>query len=246
MHTEEFHPSNIALFLDSRYLRSRRFSEQLAVRLNNPLPYRDISGTSFVARFHTLPVEIRHNLSSEDIMKTLIISLALTVTFLLGTEATTAQPIPDTKAVAFSERNLGGPRLGLTFIPSRGKLREELEKREIGGIISQFGWHFEWQVIPDGGGPQFVVEFIPLVGGVEYGKILLSTTLGLGIRMPSGIEFGLGPNLLFGGEGAHTALMASIGKSFNYSGVSIPINLVWVTNPDGNRIGVIVGYAIAK
>jgi hypothetical protein len=179
-------------------------------------------------------------------MKTLIISLALTFSFLLCTEATTAQPVPSTGPVSFAERNLGGPRLGLTFIPGGGKLRDELEKREIGPIISQFGWHFEWQVIPEGGGPQFVVEFIPLVGGVEYGKVLLSTTLGLGIRMPSGIEFGLGPNLLFAGEGAHTALMASIGKSFDYSGVSIPINLVWVTNPDGNRIGLIVGYAIAK
>ncbi|MFA6234285.1 MAG: hypothetical protein WC824_08890, partial [Bacteroidota bacterium] len=88
-------------------------------------------------------------------------------------------------------------------------------------------------------------EFVPLVAGVEYGKLLFSGTLGLGIRMPSGIEFGIGPNLLFAGDGATPALMATIGKSFDYSGVSIPINLVWVTNPDGSRLGIIVGYAIS-
>ncbi len=157
-----------------------------------------------------------------------------------------AQSADEFRKVSFAERNLGGPRLGITFIPSGNNLSKELEKEGIRSVISQFGWHFEWQVVPDGGGPQFVVQLVPLVAGVEYGKFLFSTTLGLGIRLPSGIEFGLGPNLLFAGKGATTALMATIGKSFNYSGVSIPINLVWVTNPDGNRFGIMVGYAIGE
>jgi hypothetical protein len=158
--------------------------------------------------------------------------------------AHTSHALAQQRIVTFAERNLGGPRLGLTYVPGNSEAVRELEKEGLRPILSQFGWHFEWQVIPDGGGPQFVVQFVPLVAGVEYGKFLLSTTLGLGIRLPSGVEFGLGPNLLFAGKGAETGLMATIGKSFDYSGVSIPINLVWVTNPAGNRMSIIVGYAI--
>ena len=65
--------------------------------------------------------------------------------------------------------------------------------------------------------------------------------------MPSGVEFGLGPNMLIGGtNGISTALVVAIGKSFNYGGVSIPLDLVYATNPDGNRISIIFGYAIRK
>ena len=179
-------------------------------------------------------------------MKTTVSLIVILLGLTLGMSRVAAQISEIPTPVTFVERNLGGPRFGLTFVPGGGKLSDELKKEGIQSVISQFGWHFEWQVIPDGGGPQFVVELVPLIGGVEYGKFLMSTTLGLGIRMPSGIEFGLGPNLLFTEGGANPALMATIGKSFNYSGVSIPINLVWVTNPDGNRIGIMIGYAIAK
>lgn len=178
--------------------------------------------------------------------KSLYICSLVAALLLCSSPGVFAQSADDFRKVDFAERNLGGPRLGLTFIPGGGNLSKELEKEGIRSVISQFGWHFEWQVVPEGGGPQFVVQLVPLVAGVEYGKFLFSATLGLGIRLPSGIEFGLGLNLLLAGQGATTALMATIGKSFNYSGVSIPINLVWVTNPDGNRFGIMVGYAIGE
>jgi len=149
--------------------------------------------------------------------------------------------------ILFEERNLSGPRLGVTMIPGDGVLVNKLDSVGIGRTISQFGWHFEWQVIPEGGGPQFVVELVPMVGGVEYGKIIPSATLAMGVRLPNGIEFGMGPNLLFGGEDiVHSSLVLAVGKSFNYGGVSIPINLAYATNPEGNRISIIFGYAISK
>ncbi|KAA3618293.1 MAG: hypothetical protein D8M58_20535 [Calditrichaeota bacterium] len=172
-----------------------------------------------------------------------------------------AQSWKQNKPVEFAERNMGGPRLGVTVIPGNGRLVQKLKDEGIGSTISQFGWHFEWQVVPKGGGPSFIVEFIPLVGGVEYGKVIPSATLAMGIRMPNGIEFGIGPNVLIGltekkAEGIgdpvkkktdlQSALTIAVGKSINYSGVSIPINLVYTTNPDGNRISVVFGYAIAK
>jgi hypothetical protein len=148
--------------------------------------------------------------------------------------------------VLFGERNLGGPRLGVTYVAGSGKLYQTLERNKIGRALSQFGWHFEYQVIPDGGGPSFVIQFVPLVAGVEYGKLIPSGTLAMGVRLPEGIEFGLGPNALVTDEGVKTALVMAVGKSFSYGGVNIPVNLVYATNPDGNRISIIFGYAIRK
>jgi hypothetical protein len=149
--------------------------------------------------------------------------------------------------VTFYKRNLGGPRLGVTFITGDNELSRMLDKKGMGRQLSQFGWHFEYQVIPDGGGPQFVVQFTPLIAGVEYGKVIPAATLAMGIRFPSGYEFGLGPNVAAGtGKTSPTALVVGIGKTFNYGGVSVPLNLVYATNPDGHRISVIIGYAIDR
>ena len=177
------------------------------------------------------------------------LAILLTVAFLMtfNCQIISAQTENPNMPIRFSKRNMGGPRLGITYIPGDGELVQKLKDNGIGNTISQFGWHFEYAVIPEGGGPSFVIEFIPLVGGVEYGKFVPSATLAMGVRMPNGIEFGMGPNLLYGGgDNVNSALVLALGKSFDYGGVSIPINLVFVTNPDGNRVSVIFGYAIAK
>ncbi len=148
--------------------------------------------------------------------------------------------------VLFGERNLGGPRLGVTYITGNGELSQSLGRNGIGRTLSQFGWHFEYQVIPDGGGPSFVIQLVPLVAGVEYGKFIPSATLAMGVRLPEGIEFGLGPNALVTDEGLKSALVMTVGKSFKYGGVSIPVNFVYATNPGGNRFSIIFGYAIKK
>jgi len=148
--------------------------------------------------------------------------------------------------VTFAERNLSGPRLGVTYLPGSSSLAQKLRDKGIGTTISQFGWHFEYQVIPEGGGPSFVIQGIPLVGGVEYGTLIPSMTVAMGIRIPEGVEFGLGPNLILSDRGGMTSLVMSVGKSFNYGGVSIPLNFVFATNPDGNRFSIIFGYAISR
>ncbi len=149
--------------------------------------------------------------------------------------------------VRFHRRNLGGPRLGMTVIPAGSELSKTLSDHDIGRQMSQFGWHFEYQIIPDGGGPQFVIQFVPLIGGVEYGKIIPGATLAMGIRFPSGFEFGLGPNVTAGThDTSPTSLIVGVGKSFDYGGVSIPLTLAYATNPDGSRVSFIIGYAIDR
>ena len=153
--------------------------------------------------------------------------------------------------VAFDRRNMSGPRLGVTFVSGDGELYQSLECQDIGRVVSQFGWHFERQVIPDGGGPQFVIQFVPMIAAVEYGKFVPGGTLAMGIRMPRGWEFGMGPNIVatkneLDDVKARTSLVVALGKSLNYGGVSIPINLAMSTAPEGNRFSLIFGYAIGK
>ena len=119
----------------------------------------------------------------------------------------------------------------------------------MGRTLSQFGWHFEWQVVPEGGGPQLVVQMVPLVAGVEYGKFIPSATLALGVRFLNGFELGLGPNIVVtgtsGSDPASTALVVALGKSIDYGGVSIPLNVAVAHNPEGTRASFIIGYAIS-
>lgn len=153
--------------------------------------------------------------------------------------------------VTFDRRNMSGPRFGVTYIAGDTELSRELERQDIGPVVSQFGWHFERQIIPDGGGPQFVIQFVPMIAAVEYGRFVPGGTLAMGIRMPGGWEFGMGPNIVatkneFDNTKARTSLVVALGKSFNYGGVSIPVNLAVSTEPDGNRFSLIFGYAIGK
>lgn len=153
--------------------------------------------------------------------------------------------------VAFDRRNMGGPRFGVTYFPGDTELYQSLQDQDVGRVVSQFGWHFERQVIPEGGGPQFVVQFVPMIAGVEYGKFVPGGTLAMGIRMPRGWEFGMGPNVVaskdeFDNVKGRMSLILALGKSLNYGGVSIPINFAVSTSPEGNRLSLIFGYAIGK
>lgn len=179
---------------------------------------------------------------NSSIIPKLFLAVFFTLLFAVQLTAQNYQYQP----VKFAERNMGGPRLGITILADDGELYKKLNEKGIGRMISQFGWHFEWQIVPEGGGPAFIIETIPLVGGGEYGKIIPSGTLAMGVRMPNGIEFGMGPNILFGEDSINSSLMLAVGKSFNYSSVSIPLNLVYTFNPQGNRVSIIFGYAIAK
>ncbi len=163
-----------------------------------------------------------------------------------GTPMLAQTSVPD-ESVVFARRNMGGPRLGVTYVFGDNKLGQSLDRHHMGRQLSQFGWHFEYQVIPDGNGPQFVVQFTPLIAGVEYGKFIPGATVAMGVRFPNGWEFGLGPNAAVTTDNVSpTSLVVAFGKSLNYGGVSIPLNLVYATNPDGHRISFIIGYAIAK
>ena len=177
-----------------------------------------------------------------------IFSMAAAITILAGPAA--AQQTSDTLP-RLVERNMSGPRFGLTYIGIKPELKELLPPDEFHRIISQFGWHFEHQIAPEGGGPQFLLQFVPMVAGVEHGFFIPNATVAVGIRLPSGFEAGLGPNIQLPknleSEGKVTsALLVAVGKTFDFGGVSIPLNIAYAINPNGNRVSFVLGYAIQR
>jgi hypothetical protein len=132
-----------------------------------------------------------------------------------------------------------GPRMGVTYVTGP-RAREKLAEYQLDAFMSQFGWHFEQMVFPSAGGPSFVIEEVALIGAVDQGRAIPSLTLLMGVRMPSGLEFGMGPNVTPAGA----ALALGVGKSLRYGGVTIPVNLALVRSPGAYRFSFLFGYAI--
>lgn len=179
-------------------------------------------------------------------MKKVYVHLAVLFSVMFSmTIALTAQTIDINKKKPVYKTNLSGPRVGLTYVFDKSKMAKELKTRGIRNVISQFGWHFEQTVTPKLGGPSFLMEFIPLIAAVEYGTLIPSASFLLGLRFENGFEFGLGPNVLIGGDDVfNTSLILAIGISFDYGGVQIPVNLALSTSPEGERLSLVFGYAM--
>jgi hypothetical protein len=156
-----------------------------------------------------------------------------------------AESGPAGQSLQLQRSGWSGPRMGLMMAPGDGAIARRLKDHGLGSVVSQFGWQFERRIVPFGGGPQLVTEAIPLFGGVEYGKFVPSLTLVMGVRSPSGYEFGMGPSFtVTSATGINAGLVLAAGKSLNYGPVCIPLNLAVSTNPKGTMVTLIAGYAI--
>ncbi len=141
-----------------------------------------------------------------------------------------------------------GPRMGFMFAPGDPAIARRLSDHGLGNVVSQFGWQFERRVRVVSGGPELVTEVVPLFGGVEYGKLVPSLNALMGVRFHSGVEFGMGPSLslMSSDAGPQSGLLVTVGKSFNYGDMCIPLNLAVSTNPNGTMVSLIAGYAINR
>ena len=150
-----------------------------------------------------------------------------------------APPPAELNEPAPYQMKLNGPRFGVTYIAS-GKLTRRLEEEyEITTpVISQFGWQFETQIFNIDGGPSGLVEFIPLVGGLDQGIFLPSASLMFGLRAYRGLEVGFGPNV----SAAGTGVVIAAGTSFSAGNVHFPINFAVVPSRDGARFSLMLGF----
>ena len=167
--------------------------------------------------------------------------------FLLYASALVTQAqVPPVEPDSYARRNMGGPRLGATYVLGNNLLSEEVKNHEMGRLISEFGWAFEGQVVPEGGGPLFVIQVMPLIAGVEYGRFIPGISLLMGVRFPAGWQIALGPNVSASGEASASALEIALAKSFDYGGVSVPLGVSYTNNLNGSRISFMIGYSVTK
>ncbi|WP_310393669.1 hypothetical protein [Hymenobacter sp.] len=133
---------------------------------------------------------------------------------------------------------LDGPRIGFTVLTNGvlNKAREQVG--DLNPFLTQFGWQFETRLFRMPSGLSGLVEFVPLVGGLEQGKFLPSLSGLLGIRGPKGFEVGVGPNLTPLGAN----LVLALGTSFRSNGINFPVNLAVVPGNGGARISLLVGF----
>ena len=95
--------------------------------------------------------------------------------------------------------DLEGPRMGYTFLT--GTAAEVIQKPEKDGgydgypALFQFGYQFEKQYLSEGKF-QALVEFIPMISGLDQGLLIPSLTVMNGLRNNvNGIEFAIGPSI---------------------------------------------------
>lgn len=175
-------------------------------------------------------------------------------------EAQTPAPPPEAAGpVVRGPRRLSGPRIGATLLSPKlvDKINETFgrttcsnvppysctQDEVIGSLplISQFGWQWERRLFQLTDGTTGVTEIVALVGGAEYGVLLPSATFLVGMRTPSGLEFGLGPNV----SGTSVGYALTVGRTQDLGQLAFPVNVAVVLGPDGPRASVLVGVVIA-
>jgi hypothetical protein len=138
------------------------------------------------------------------------------------------------------ELNISGPRIGFTLIPDTEKIEDFLDRESVPSILTLFGWHWEYITRPETGGSSLLVQSLFLIGGLDQGLILPSYTGIVGLRTSDNVEIGVGPNLTPAGG----ALIIAFGKTFNYDGIMIPVNVAFVMNRENPRISLVTGFAL--
>jgi hypothetical protein len=151
---------------------------------------------------------------------------------------------------------MSGPRIGATYLgselvdrineefgeidPNTGEVSERIDPSF--PVVSQFGWQFERRLIQSRRGLTVMSEFVPLIGGLERGLFLPSMSFLVGLRAPSGLEVGVGPNVSLGGAGYAVAA----GVNQDLGEFSVPVTLAAVFSDDGPRVSFLVGLTIAS
>lgn len=98
--------------------------------------------------------------------------------------------------------NLSGPRMGMAFFTGRNaqilKDPENLGGYDMYPAIFQFGYQLEVQYL-GAGNFQALAEFLPMISGLDQGKVIPSITILNGLRDSRyGLEFAFGPTFLLG------------------------------------------------
>jgi hypothetical protein len=141
------------------------------------------------------------------------------------------------------EINLSGPRFGLTLLGEKTvqTLKDEHDIT-VGSTVSQFGWQFEKRLYTSTDGVSALMEWVPLISGLEQGLAMPSLNWLVGIRTAGGAEFGIGPNVTPIGTG----LVAAAGITVRSGALNIPLNFVYASSKSGPRVSIMTGFNIRR
>jgi hypothetical protein len=139
--------------------------------------------------------------------------------------------------------NMTGPRVGLTVLNQKtvDRLLEE-QNIELQAIVTQLGWQFERRLYTNGDGVTVLMEWVPLVSGLEQGVALPSLNWLVGLRTSAGTEFGFGPNITPLGVG----LVGAFGVTVKSGALHVPFNLAVATSRSGARVSLMTGFNLRK
>jgi hypothetical protein len=141
------------------------------------------------------------------------------------------------------EIGLSGPRFGLTILsPETVEALYTERGLTVDRLVSQFGWQFEKNFYVNPDGLAVVTEFIPLLSGLEQGLALPSLNWMVGVRSPSGMEFGLGPNITPVGVG----LVIAGGVTIKTGSLNVPLNFAYASSKYGARVSIMTGFSIRR
>jgi hypothetical protein len=138
--------------------------------------------------------------------------------------------------------SLSGPRIGLTLLTGEAARLAREEHGIKRSVVSQFGWQFERRFLEQETGPSGVFEWVFLVGGLDQGAFFPSASWITGVRMPSGVEFGAGPNVTPLGLGFAVAAGISLRSGY----MQFPMNVAIVSSENGVRTSALLGFTTRR
>jgi hypothetical protein len=178
------------------------------------------------------------------------LAAAAAIAMMIGSPIASEAQARSCKTMDPLEIRLSGPRFGITYLSPgiiralRDSLRTDYnaKARRINAITTQFGWQFERQFAVADCGPSALTEAVLLVGGMEQGLVIPSASFLVGMRMPRGAEFGVGPNL----SPAGVALAFAGGSTVHYGYLDFPMTLALVPGQEGARLSFLTGFIIRR
>jgi hypothetical protein len=122
-------------------------------------------------------------------------------------------------------KKFGGPRIGLAIITD-GTMSQNLVDKGKNPVITLMGWQFEERIFTIDNGACGLIEFVPMIGGMEQGIFLPSANLLIGLRGggKQSAEFAMGPSLSVSGLG----MVFAGGMNFRSGKINFPINIAVV------------------
>jgi hypothetical protein len=115
-------------------------------------------------------------------------------------------------------------------------------------ILTQFGASMEQRIRLGDTQSHFAFEEVVVVGGIDQNIIIPSVSVLIGFRSHIGLEVGMGPNIIFrevdGQVRVATSVVYSVGWTFKFGSLYVPVNIAIVPTPDDMlpRLSVFTGF----